>query len=860
MKKLLYGIITLLLLTTTTYAQNTLDKMGLTSSNYASAAYSFRLLSTAYTGPLARITIGTNYYDVYPDTTTGEFSLTSKISIAVTTYNAAISAATVNSLNSIVTSSTSATVAILYDQSGNSKHAVQAGTGAQPRIINAGTIDANNGKAAMTFLSAGQELVCSSTITVQTINAVRAVPNLFWQTLVAVAANTDFSVRAANGSVYNTSPNANDWTFGTSPNQLWVNGTHNPLFSSTIVHTAVISANNPVSNTMSISTTFLGRGMYGGATVNELVLFPSTLSTVVRQTLESNQTSTFAVFLITGQPSTNNQSVSLGGAATTLSVTSGMANSTYQWYSNTANSNSGGTALPGDTNSSFTPPSATEGTLYYYAVVSNTNVSAPTKVSGYVRVGIEITSQPSTANQNIVQDSAATALTVIATGSGLSYQWYQHTTSSNSGGTLIPGATSSSYTPSTSTLGFTYYYATVTGLNTLLTSNVSGPITIVPRPPIISYNAAAKLYTVGTSISPLNLTHTGGSVANNLVTTFASNINRPIGIAFSSTGNLFVATQYSDVIKIIPSGTKSTFASGFDELGGIAVDTSGNVFVSNIWYGEINKITPLGSVSTFTYSLYWPTGLATDKRGNVYAADQDMGDIKKITPGGSVSTLAYGFYDQAYLAVDSTGNVFVSSMYSGQIKKITPGGSVSTVISGLSSTSGIGLDAAGNMYVAQQYNHRIIKITPSLVVTTIAGSGSSGSNDAPGTAASFNNPTGIALDADGNIYVADQYNNKIRKINSNYYSISPALPAGLTFNNTTGEISGTPTTASGPTTYTVSAANEGGSATATVSITTELVSGLSKNGAITTNPVNFINRNGAKGSVKSVNKNGKAVN
>ena len=376
-------------------AQNTLDNLGLTNTTLSSAAYSFRLLSSGYSGPLARITIGTNYYDVYPDTSNNKnFSLNSPISAAYTTYNAAPTGVTSNLLSSIVNSSVSATIAIWYDQSGNAKDAFQATTNSQPRIINTGVVDSNNGLPAMTFQNASQVLEYSGSITVQTINTVRSSPNANWQTLLAIPANSDFSVRGANGSLYNISPNSNDWTYGTSPNQTWVNQNQTIIYTNTTVHTAFIASLDPKIGTMSINSTFYGRGMYGGAAVNEIVLFPNTINTIGRTTIETNQIEKYLVGFITTQPNSSNQSLALGGIPMDLSVSSGVSGVTFQWYSNTTNSNSGGILLPGQTNSTYTPETSAEGTKYYYVIVSSPTLSVTSTISGSVRVGIEITSQP----------------------------------------------------------------------------------------------------------------------------------------------------------------------------------------------------------------------------------------------------------------------------------------------------------------------------------------------------------------------------------------------------------------------------------------------------------------------------------
>jgi sugar lactone lactonase YvrE len=164
--------------------------------------------------------------------------------------------------------------------------------------------------------------------------------------------------------------------------------------------------------------------------------------------------------------------------------------------------------------------------------------------------------------------------------------------------------------------------------------------------------------------------------------------------------------------------------------------------------------------------------------------------IRKITPAGLVTTVAgstSGFADGTGtaarfsgpqgLAVDSTGNIYVADTNNFKIRKITPDGVVSTLAGstygfadgiGINASFkhifGVSVDSTGNVYVADTYNNMIRKITPDGVVSTLAGSGLRGSEDGIVTAASFNSPNGVALDSKGNIYVADINNKKIRKI------------------------------------------------------------------------------------------------
>jgi hypothetical protein len=277
-----------------TYAQG-LDNAGLASTT-TTAAYSTRLVNSAYTGPCMRVRRSSDNAeaDVAFDATYKRITIACTATIT-TAGSSGLIIGTTLSFGSFYGSS-SCFVTTWYDQTGNGKHAVQSTLSSQPRIVNAGVIDRLNSWPAITFQNIGQLMTYTGpNITVQTINAVRAAPDFNWQTLVAMSANADFSVRAALGSaLYQTSPNGNDWYNSTgSPNQFWVNGVQSPTFTSTTVHTISANSATPTVGTISISTTFMNRGMSGGAAVNEILLFPASLSTTDRQALEANQNSYF---------------------------------------------------------------------------------------------------------------------------------------------------------------------------------------------------------------------------------------------------------------------------------------------------------------------------------------------------------------------------------------------------------------------------------------------------------------------------------------------------------------------------------------------------------------------------------------
>ncbi|MCI0539286.1 MAG: hypothetical protein L0Z50_29110, partial [Verrucomicrobiales bacterium] len=207
-------------------------------------------------------------------------------------------------------------------------------------------------------------------------------------------------------------------------------------------------------------------------------------------------------------------------------------------------------------------------------------------------------------------------------------------------------------------------------------------------------------------------------------------------------------------------------------------------FVGSVGYGTWD-----GTGRAARFNL--PGGVAVDSTGNIYVADTANHAIRKVTPAGTVRTLAgkagflirvdtTGFNRPEGVAVDSTGDIYVADTLNHTIRKLTPTGSV-TMVAGLAESigsadgagdgarfnhpHGLAVDGAGNLYVADTVNHLVRKVTPAGVVTTLAGmAGSTGSADGTGNAAQFNQPSGVAVDSMGNLYVADTFNHTIRKV------------------------------------------------------------------------------------------------
>jgi hypothetical protein len=288
------------------------------------------------------------------------------------------------------------------------------------------------------------------------------------------------------------------------------------------------------------------------------------------------------------------------------------------------------------------------------------------------------------------------------------------------------------------------------------------------------------------------------------------------------------AGQYNGTPNPSPSVSGVGTNAQFGYLLGVAVDTSGNVYVADNGYDNIDKVTPArlmttlagpGNSSNFRDGtgaearFYQPTSVSLDSSGNIYVADNLNHVVRLITPAGEVTTLGGqpgvpgeqdGVGNQALfngprgVVVDGIGNVYVTDALGNRIREISPAGIVSTIAgtgtagyldavgtnAQFNYPAGIALDGAGNLYVADQDNDAIRMITPNHSVSTIAGSpiSYSGNNhfidgthylnyspmgayaDGLGTGALFNNPSGIAVDSAGNLYVADTGNFVVRKI------------------------------------------------------------------------------------------------
>ncbi|MEO8886979.1 MAG: putative Ig domain-containing protein, partial [Mucilaginibacter sp.] len=383
-------------------------------------------------------------------------------------------------------------------------------------------------------------------------------------------------------------------------------------------------------------------------------------------------------------------------------------------------------------------------------------------------------------------------------------------------------------------------------------------------PPNISYQTP-QTYSVNTKIPTLTPTNSGGAVPATIygqLTTIYNGFNTPTSTAIDANGNLFVADWDNNRIKEISNtGVVSVFAgngvpAGVDGQGtaaslyhpdGITIDAAGNLYVGDEQNQLVRKITPGGLVSTLAgnngiagsangtgtaASFSTPRGVAVDATGNVYVADQGNNMIRKITPVGVVTTYAGSatggftngsiatatFATPTGVTLDAVGNLYVTDASNNAIRKITPAGIVSTFATGLNFPREIKVDGTNNFYVTNQNGNSVSRITAAGVVTPLV------VTNLNGVVIPFNGPIGLTLDGQGNLFVADAAANQVKKITISGYTIDRALPPGLTFDPTTGVISGTPTIASPAQDYTITAYNGGGSSTTIVNIAASTLS------------------------------------
>ncbi|MFD7668401.1 NHL repeat-containing protein [Streptomyces sp. NPDC059788] len=249
---------------------------------------------------------------------------------------------------------------------------------------------------------------------------------------------------------------------------------------------------------------------------------------------------------------------------------------------------------------------------------------------------------------------------------------------------------------------------------------------------------------------------------------------------------------------------------------GVTVDKNGNLFIADRYNHRVRKVTPNGIITTVAGDgnagyvsdggpavatrLHYPADVAVDDSGNLFIADTNNHRIRKVTPNGVITTVA-GNGEAGYisdggpaiatrlhyphaLTVDRSGNLYIADHHNHRIRKVTPNGNITTVAGNgeagyvsdggpaistrLYHPMGLVVDGDGNLYIADRYNHRVRKVTPNGIITTVAGNGTAGyvSDGGPAIGTRLHYPWGLALDEAGSLYIGDGHNHRIRKVTS----------------------------------------------------------------------------------------------
>jgi len=316
-------------------------------------------------------------------------------------------------------------------------------------------------------------------------------------------------------------------------------------------------------------------------------------------------------------------------------------------------------------------------------------------------------------------------------------------------------------------------------------------------------------------------------------------LNTPAGMALDKAGNLYVADSFNNRVRVIsPNGIINTFAGtgtvgsvghfgdgGLATLAnlfmpeGVAVDSNGNVYIADTGENMIREVTTNGFITTIagdslagfagdtflglTSEVNHPGDVAVDAAGNVYIADTGNALIRRITTDGLINTYAgtssqvgysgdgkaatsAGLIEPYAIALDAAANLFIAERQDARIRiVVASNGNIYTVVGNgslgfsgdgaasnlaiLNQPTGIALDPAGNLYIADSENCRIRKAANeggSGTISTIAGNGGVSYSGDGGQAikAQLNTPLGVAVDAGGNIFIADNANNVVRKV------------------------------------------------------------------------------------------------
>jgi len=267
-------------------------------------------------------------------------------------------------------------------------------------------------------------------------------------------------------------------------------------------------------------------------------------------------------------------------------------------------------------------------------------------------------------------------------------------------------------------------YLSGTGIAPFVAFDPGGPFTI---------NIPSQISPYGTAIDGAGNIYFANYDAKDILkvppfgtsSTYVSGLSgAPTALALDGAGNLYVA-QNTSVLLVNPAGTVTTFASGLVDPKGIAVDANGNVYIANTNVNSVLRYSPTGEQSTVLTStaviagkkLSFPTGLAVDASGNVYVSDSGNNRILEVPPSGTPTVLnATGLNTPFGIGIGPTGNLFIADENNNRIVRLTPGGVQTTLLSGsvldinLSSPIAVSTDSYENLYVSDFGNGRLLEV------------------------------------------------------------------------------------------------------------------------------------------------------
>jgi sugar lactone lactonase YvrE len=306
-------------------------------------------------------------------------------------------------------------------------------------------------------------------------------------------------------------------------------------------------------------------------------------------------------------------------------------------------------------------------------------------------------------------------------------------------------------------------------------SSETGTCTVIANQAGDADYVAAPTITQSVTVTPATVSFTFAQS-----TVPASGLKGPDGVAVDSAGNVFIADVNNNrVLKITPSGAQSTVGIGLTNPDGVAVNGAGDVFIADFGNSRVVEVTP-GGVQTTVASVATPTGVAVDAAGDVFIALEGSQEVLKTPAGCSSSCSATVVWGGAGgtsvllplgVTVDKSGNVFfpVTGTSSGVIKQAPPynSGVWSFIGSGLNGPTGVGVDAAGDLFIADTGNNRIVEVSNNDTAQTTVTSGT------------LTNPNGVAVDGAGDVFVTEGSANlalevQREAVNFGYVNVCPA--------------------------------------------------------------------------------------